>query len=217
MKYHLIAIMIGFAEATIQGLSVSHHQATVNFTEAHSMGHQYVFIKATEGSTYTDPMFAAHFASATEADFLRGSTHVAQPSSSSGSTQAKFFLSNGGGWNDDSITLPGVLDLGGECTGMGAQAMVDWIQAFGDEYEAATGRWPVLKADNNWWVQCTGNTKEFVSKTDLMIMHWAPSPGSVPGGWRFWTFWQYAENGAWGGNSEVFNGDADALKKMATG
>ena len=38
MKYHLIAIMIGFAEATIQGLSVSHHQATVNFTAPDSDG-----------------------------------------------------------------------------------------------------------------------------------------------------------------------------------
>jgi len=100
---------------------------------------------------------------------------------------------------------------------MGTRAIVDWIQAFGNEYESVTGRWPVLKVDNNWWVQCTGNTKEFVSKADLMLVHWSASPGSVPGGWNYWTFWQYAESGAWGGNSEVFNGNAEALKVLALG
>jgi GH25 family lysozyme M1 (1,4-beta-N-acetylmuramidase) len=217
MKSPLIVVMTGVTQATIQGISISHHQATVNFTEAHSMGLQFAFIKATEGTTYTDPKFSAHYASATTAGFLRGSAHIAQPLSSAGSTQANFFLSNGGGWNNDSVTLPGVLDLGGECTGMGTKAMKDWIHAFGEEYETATGRWPVLKADNSWWVQCTGNTKEFVNKTDLMLVHWGPSPGSVPGGWNHWTFWQYAENGAWGGNSEVFNGDTNELKVLAMG
>lgn len=217
MKLPLTAALIGLTHATIQGLSISRQEATVNFTEAHTMGLQYTFIKATEGTNYIDPKFSAHFTAATQAGYLRGSTHVAQPSSSTGSVQARFFLSNGGGWNNDSVTLPGVLDLGGECTGMDVKAMVDWIQAFGDEYQATAGRWPVIKTDNNWWVQCTGNTDQFVSKAALMLVHWGASPGNLPGGWNYWTFWQYAEGGAWGGNSEVFNGDSRALKGLAMG
>jgi GH25 family lysozyme M1 (1,4-beta-N-acetylmuramidase) len=217
MKTILIAVMAGLTQATIQGLSVSRYQTSVNFTEAHNMGLQYSFIKATEGTTYADPKFSAHYAAATKAGFLLGSAHTAQPFSSSGSTQAQFFLSNGGGWNNDSMTLPGLLDLGGECTGMDAKTTVDWIRAFGEEYEKTTGRWPVMKADNNWWVQCAGNTGEFVSKSALMLVHWGPSPGSLPGGWNYWTFWQYAQSGAWGGASEVFNGDSKALKALALG
>ncbi|KAF2679350.1 glycoside hydrolase family 25 protein [Lentithecium fluviatile CBS 122367] len=209
--------MIGLARANIQGISISRHQSFFNFTEAHSMGLQFAYVKATEGTTYTDPKFSAHYSSATDAGFVRGSTHISRPSASAGAAQARFFLSNGGGWNNDSMTLPGLLELGGDCTGKAGKEMVGWIQEFGDTYQVATGRWPVLKADNNWWVECTGNTRAFVSTTYLMLVHWAPSPGTIPGGWGYWTFWQYAESGAWGGNSEVFNGDATALKQLAEG
>jgi GH25 family lysozyme M1 (1,4-beta-N-acetylmuramidase) len=217
MKLLHILPLVTVVHATIQGISISRYQSVFNFTEAHSMGLRYAYIKATEGTTYTDPKYRTHYATANGAGFLCGGTHIAHPSASSGSAQADFFLSNGGAWQADAVMLPGLLDLNGDCAGMGAEAMVKWIQEFGDTYKAATGRWPVLKTENTWWVECTGNTKAFVDQTGLMLVRWGASPGSVPGGWRSWLFWQYAGNGAWGGNSAVFNGDADALRKLAEG
>jgi len=63
---------------------------------------------------YKSPHFSPQYTGATKAGLIRGSYHFALPDKSTGATQANYFASNGGGWSDDGITLPGALDL--ECT-----------------------------------------------------------------------------------------------------
>lgn len=94
-------------------------------------------------------MFSTQYDGATAAGLIRGAYHFAQPAESSGAAQAKYFASNGGGWSDDGITLPGALDIeynpsGDTCFGLSASAMVDWIEDFVTTYESETGRWPVI-------------------------------------------------------------------------
>ncbi|KAK3208572.1 hypothetical protein GRF29_77g1172416 [Pseudopithomyces chartarum] len=210
---------IGLQPRTVQGLDISHYQNKPNLSEAHTVGLSFVFIKATEGPTYKDPKFPTHFQEATDASFLRGGYHVARPDLSDGQDQARFFLSNGGGWTDDGKTLPGLLSIGieSDCAGMTIGETKQWIKSFVDEYEAATHRHPVIGTRNEWWVQCTGNTPEFNKQSALLLAHWGESVGTIPGGWRYATIWQYKEGGAWGGNSNIFTGDAEALKRLAIG
>lgn len=204
---------------TIQGLDISHYQNSPNLTEAHTVGLDFVYIKATEGPTYTDPKYATHFQEATDASFFRGGYHLARPSLSDGAQQAQFFLSNGGGWTADGKTLPGLLSIGldGDCEGLTVKEMREWIKGFVDEYVGATTRAPVIGTKNEWWVQCAGNTAEFNEKSALLLASWGDSVGMLPGGWQFATIWQYKEGGAWGGNSNIFGGDAAALKKFVDG
>ena len=211
--------LIGVKPRTVQGLDISHYQNKPNLSEAHTAGLSFVFIKATEGSTYKDPKFSTHYQEATDASFLRGGYHVARPELSNGRDQAQFFLSNGGAWNDDGKTLPGLLSIGieSDCAGMTVGATKQWIRAFIDEYEASTHQHPVIGTRNEWWVQCTGNTQDFNEESALLLAHWGESVGMIPGGWNFATIWQYKEGGAWGGNSNIFNGDAAALMKLAIG
>lgn len=204
---------------TIQGLDVSHHQNNPNLTEAHAVGLSFVYIKATEGPTYTDPKFNEHYREATDASFLHGGYHVARTDLSDGATQAQFFLSNGGGWTADGKTLPGLLSIGLEdnCAGLTPKETQQWIKGFVETYEGATNRSPLIGTRNEWWVECTGNTPEFNHKSPLLLANWGDSLGMLPGGWQFATIWQYKEGGAWGGNSNIFSGDADALRKLADG
>ena len=64
-------------------------------------------------AAFLDPNFSANYVGATNAGLIRGAYHFAHPDSSSGATQAKYFLAHGGGWSSDGITLPGALDI--EC------------------------------------------------------------------------------------------------------
>jgi hypothetical protein len=41
-------------------------------------------------------------------------------------------------------------------------------------------------------------------------------PGTLPYGWRFHTFWQHDDAGAFPGDQNVFNGDANRLRVPAT-
>lgn len=93
----------------------------------------------------------------------------------------------------------------------------EWIKAFVDAHEASTSRAPVIGTTNEWWVECTGNTPDFNQKSALLLVNWGDSVGMIPGGWQFATIWQYKEGGAWGGNSNIFSGDAEALKRLASG
>jgi GH25 family lysozyme M1 (1,4-beta-N-acetylmuramidase) len=64
-------------------------------------------------AAYTDPNFSANYNGAYNAGIIRGAYHFAHPDTSSGATQATYFLAHGGGWSADGKTLPGALDI--EC------------------------------------------------------------------------------------------------------
>ncbi|KAJ6582976.1 glycoside hydrolase family 25 protein [Mycena vulgaris] len=214
-----------------QGIDVSDFQPSVNWATVKANGVAFAYIKATEGSTFKSPTFSAQYTGATNAGLIRGSYHFAHPDSSSGATQAKFFLANGGGWSSDGITLPGALDIeynpsGAECYGLGAAAMVSWISEFSSTYHAATTRrvpsslpnFPVLiYTTTDWWTTCTGNSAAFSTNNPLWIAHYSSSIGTLPAGWSFTTLWQYADSGSNPGDQDLFNGDAAGLKRMATG
>lgn len=55
-------------------------------------GKQFVMIKASEGTSFTDPYFGANFAVAWAEGMVRGAYHFARPSANSGHDEAAFFL-----------------------------------------------------------------------------------------------------------------------------
>ncbi|KAI0367681.1 glycoside hydrolase family 25 protein [Pilatotrama ljubarskyi] len=208
--------------ANPKGIDISHFQGTVNFNTVKANGISFVYIKATEGTTFTDPDFSSHYTGATNAGLIRGAYHFAHPDVSSGATQAKFFLAHGGGWSSDGITLPGALDIeynpsGAECYGLSASAMVSWIKDFSNTYHSSTGVYPFIYTTTDWWKTCTGNSAAFASTNPLWIARYASSVGTLPAGWSYHTFWQYADSGPNPGDQDEFNGSMQGLKNLALG
>ncbi|KAI0760064.1 glycoside hydrolase superfamily [Fomes fomentarius] len=58
--------------AAPKGIDISHYQPSVNFNTVKANGLSFVYIKATEGTTYTDPSFSSHYVGATNAGLIRG-------------------------------------------------------------------------------------------------------------------------------------------------
>ncbi|KAI0262909.1 glycoside hydrolase family 25 protein [Gloeopeniophorella convolvens] len=213
--------------ANPEGIDVSHYQGTINWNTVKSHGVVFAYIKATEGTTYLDPKFSANYEGATKAGIIRGGYHFAHPDSSSGAAQAKYFLAHGGGWSGDGITLPGAIDLedrlsSAGCYGLTASQMVSWIKDFSNTYHSKTSPqlshiFPVIYTTTSWWIQCTGNSAAFASTNPLWIAHWASSIGPLPAGWKYTTFWQYADSGPNPGDQDKFNGDLAGLKRLASG
>ncbi|UNI18568.1 hypothetical protein JDV02_004828 [Purpureocillium takamizusanense] len=207
--------------ANVKGFDVSNHQKSVDFNKAYKDGARFVIMKATEGSTFVDPNFSKFHAGATKAKLIRGGYHFCRPDGARASTQASFFLKHGGGWSNDGITLPGMMDLEAtnghpQCYGMSAKAMVAWIAEFVDTYHKATKRYPMIYTGPAWWKACTGNSQAFKDKCPLVLAHYAGEIGPLPGGWKRHAIWQYDNHAPWGGDSDRFNGDSAALKKLAT-
>jgi GH25 family lysozyme M1 (1,4-beta-N-acetylmuramidase) len=205
------ATVLGFSvspaqAATVEGIDVSHHQGTVDWTRVRAAGIQFAYIKATEGNSYTDTAFDSNYVDAYRAGVIRGAYHFALPNRSSGTAQANFLLANGGAWSADSRTLPAALDLegnpyGATCYGLSQSAMRTWIADFLNRYRARTGRYAVIYTTTSWWTSCTGNYSGFWDHHPLWIARWSSSAGTLPSGASVWSFWQYAASGSVSGIS----------------
>ncbi|WP_175609272.1 GH25 family lysozyme [Streptacidiphilus griseoplanus] len=205
----------------VQGVDVSHYQGTINWTSVRNAGIQFAWIKATEGTSYKDPAFNTNYLNAYNAGVIRGAYHFARPDVSGGATQANYFASNGGAWSKDNLTLPGVLDIEGDCYGLSQSSMRSWILDFYNTYKSRTTRDIVIYTSPSWWSTCTGGWTGMASRSPLWVAHWttAASP-TVPTGFSAWTVWQYSSTGSVSGVSgnvdrDKFNGSRDRLLALA--
>jgi GH25 family lysozyme M1 (1,4-beta-N-acetylmuramidase) len=205
----------------LPGIDVSGYQGNLNWASiAPSIDFSYA--KATEGTYYTNPDFTNQYNGPYNAGLIRGSYHFAIPNNSSGSAQADYFIAHGGGWSADGKTLPGALDIeynpyGAECYGLSQASMVSWIWSFVNEYAAREHAYPVIYSTTDWWSTCTGNNSGFAAYDPLWIANYSASGGgTLPSGWGYYTFWQYADSGSQPGDQDVFNGAYSQLQVLAT-
>jgi GH25 family lysozyme M1 (1,4-beta-N-acetylmuramidase) len=216
--------LLGVVSAdAVNGFDVSGYQPNVNWQAQKANGADFVYIKATEGTTYINPSFSGQYSGATRTGLIRGAYHFALPDKSSGATQAEYFLSHGGGWSGDGRTLPGALDLeynpykGSQCYNLSPAAMVTWIKDFSNTYHSRTGRYPVIYTSTSWWKLCTGNNSSFGPSNPLWVARYASTVGPLPAGWHFFSFWQSADNGKYPGDQDIWNGSLANLQKFARG
>ncbi|MEU5614556.1 lysozyme [Streptomyces sparsogenes] len=208
--------------ATTEGVDVSSHQGNVAWSTLWNSGVRFAYVKATEGTSYTNPYFSQQYTGSYNVGMIRGSYHFALPDNSTGAAQATYFVNHGGGWSRDGKTLPGALDMeynpyGSTCYGKSASAMVSWIKDFTNTYKSLTGRDPVIYTSTSWWKSCTGNSSAFGSINPLWIPRYGSSVGELPAGWSFHTIWQYTSSGATVGDHNKFNGALDRVQALANG
>lgn len=212
--------------AGVKGLDVSGYQSGVDWKSLYAQGARFAYVKATEGTTYSSSSFAGQYNGAYAAGLVRGAYHFATPNTSSGATQAAYFVKNGGGWSADGKTLPPLLDVeygyNSTCWGLSPAAMVNWIADFSNTVLAKTGTRPAIYTTANWWNTCTGSSRAF-SANPFFVAQYPTSttasskPASLGASWSKWTFWQWSSTGPFPGDSDVFNGTMAALTLMAKG
>jgi GH25 family lysozyme M1 (1,4-beta-N-acetylmuramidase) len=201
------------------GIDVSGYQGNVAWGAAAGRGVRFAYIKATEGTYYRNPSFASQYNGSYNAGIIRGAYHFATPNTSSGATQANYFVDHGGGWSADGKTLPPALDLeynpyGSACYGKTHAQMVAWIRDFASTVKHRTGRDVVFYTSTSWWTLCTGNNASF-GNNPLWIPRYGSSVGALPASWSYQTIWQYADHGTSPGDADRFNGDYSRVKAFA--
>jgi len=204
------------------GMDVSSYQGNVDWNRAYNMGSRFAYTKATEGNYYTNPYFAQQYNGSAQSGMIRGAYHFANPRSTSGAEQARYFVRHGGGWSNDGITMPGLLDieynpypsLGNTCYNMSSADLTRWIRDFMETYRSLTGRYPMIYTANYWWRQCVGAT-EFGNHL-LHLANYNYYPGPMPAGWGNYDIWQFSSEGPFVGDSNFFPGTVHDLRALAT-
>lgn len=223
-QQRVVSLAATWQPAGIQGMDVSSHQPSVNWSRAWSQGSRFAYVKATEHTTYKNPLFAGQYNGAGSVGMYRGAYHFAIPTKeSSGAAQANYFVNNGGGWTADGRTLPPLLDieynpypdLGNTCYNFSPGQMVSWIRDFSNTMKARTGRLPMIYTTADWWNRCTGNSTAFADHPLHIARYNTAGPGSMPAGWSTWNVWQYSSTGPFEGDSNVWRGSAAELSWFA--
>ncbi|TWE10018.1 lysozyme [Rudaeicoccus suwonensis] len=204
---------------TTLGIDVSAYQGSVNWTSEWNSGVRWAYSKATEGNYYTNPSFAQQYNGSYNAGMIRGAYSFAIPNGASAVAQADYFVAHGGGWSADGKTLPGMLDVeynpyGASCYGLSQSAMVTWIRSWLAEYKKQTSRDAVIYTTTDWWSTCTGNSTAFNQNNPLWIARYASAPGTLPGGWGYYTMWQYTDSPI---DMDYFNGALSRVQALAAG
>jgi lysozyme len=209
----------------LHGPDVSSHQhpqgAGIDWSKVAGSGASFAFVKATEGTTYTNPYFAADYRKAHEAGLVRSAYHYARPRPdlASARDQADYFVSVAGK-ADARGDLPLTLDLE-ESGGLSPAQLVAWTHAFVDETTALTSRPVIVYTYPYFWQHAMADTSDFSDLPLWIASYRSGGPKSpLPGGWSSWTFWQYTANGRVAGIPAIvdrshFSGTESDLQALA--
>lgn len=91
----------------IRGIDISHHQGDITWSDIEFNTYSFVFMKATEGTTFIDPLFQKNMTEATNTTLYVGAYHYFT-FADSGREQALHFIAN---VHKELISLPPVIDL----------------------------------------------------------------------------------------------------------
>ena len=213
------------APSGLSGPDIASYQhpngAAIDWTAVRDSGQRWAFVKATEGTGYTNPYFAGDWHDSAAAGLYRGAYHYARPSTASGSAtaQAQYFA-NAIGPQQIPGTLPPILDLE-ESGGLSVPALVAWAHEFLRAVQADTGRLPMLYTYPNFWKNQMGGSAEFTQYPLWIASYGTTAPPAL--GWPHWTFWQYTSSGTVNGiatrggtDISVFNGTSLDLAALAS-
>lgn len=192
----------------LRGVDISHYQGKVDFTTLINQKIDFVYLKATEGTEYTDPTYADHVSQIQKINklkndsFFNGAYHFYDPDKDS-LEQASHFVSQ---VKSSGHNLPPVLDI--EVTQdvepeTIKQDLILWL----NHVEKALSCRPVLYSNGSFWSEILG--KDF-NKYSFWLADYAKKP-TLPQGLANWHIWQYSSKGRLSG---VENGvDLDVIVK----
>jgi lysozyme len=213
----LLSSLAALASAALNGIDVSSYQGTINWASVKAAGIQFVSTKATEGVTYTDPTLRENWAGLEREGITRCAYHFAHPSISA-VDQAHYFVNavEAVGGYKNSSTLQFMLDLE-DADGLSPAAVWEWVQSFMSTLQTLTGRPGIIYTGYYFWRDNVGNPTNNLN-APLWIAAYDAKP-LIPSAWKYYTFWQYDDNGritGINGNVDVdyLEGDAAQLEEL---
>jgi len=204
------------AGAVITGIDVASHQhprgAAIDWVQVAGAGHRFAYVKATEGTTYTNPWFVSDYAAVGAVGLYRGAYHYARPALplSTAEAQARYFVSVAGSATGP-MDLPLELDLE-ETGGLGQADLAEWARRFLAEVTRLTGKRPLVYTGRWFWQGYIGGYGDDIGQNyrlwtaDYRCQRFDGTLWCDPttdtynppiyGGWGQWTFWQNYSVGA---------------------
>ena len=200
----------------IQGIDVSHHNGAVDWPQVADAGIQFVYIKATQGTGYVDPMFVRNLAGAAAAGIAHGVYHYLSPMAQA-ADQATHFLTT----IDSKVgQLPPVVDVeptfaDGSNIDLWSRIPMDErvekVVKFCEAVRLGSGVNPMIYASPSFVEEMLGSDPR-LGDYDLWIAEYGVSAPRVPKPFADYRCWQHSELGTVAGagagvDLDVWNGE----------
>ena len=175
--------------ANVLGLDVSHWN-TVNWTNWATSGYKFAWIKATEGTAWTDPKYTEHRVAASVAGFKVGAYHYFRGAMNGGG-QAEYFYRVAG-----DNPLPPAIDVEGvNNAGIPQAVFASRLQECVARVSSLFGRKPVIYTSRSQWSLLVGSAPYIAAECDLWVAHYTTAAAPMlPLDWIEWKIWQYTTN-----------------------
>ena len=165
-------------------LDLSHHTGVVDFETMANLDIKWVYLKATEGTSWTDKAFLSNYNNAKAAGLKVGAYHFMSVKSSA-QAQANHFLET---IRDLDLDLIPVIDI--ECIGdYTPQQLVDSAKVILDAVESLYSCKPMIYASENYFNRYLGKDFEDYPRWVAKYSSQAPEIGVD------YTMWQISEKG----------------------
>jgi len=199
----------------IRGVDVSHYQGDIDWRVIASHGVSFAFMKATEGSAFTDPYFSRNLEGALQTDLYIGAYHFFS-FDSPGASQATHFIAT---VPKNNLMLPPVVDFeyyGNKLKNLpDRDKTVEELSAMLDILTRHYGKTPVIYVTKETYDRyiAGGFSKYPIWYRDVF---WSPRLSDG----REWTFWQFSNRHKIDGyvgkekyiDFNVFNGSREKFK-----
>lgn len=192
-------------KGSVYGIDVSHHQKQINWKKVKTwQGHKinFVYVKATEGTTYKDNTYKFNFYEAKKNHLLVGSYHYFRTTSAV-KTQFKNFVSVVKKQDQDLIPLIDVEEIGRFTTKQFNDSLKLFIQLIEKEYN----RKPMIYTVNSFYNRYLAGK---YTKYHFLIGRYGKNAPFMKDHSN-WTIWQFSESGRIDGISKAV--DIDVLNQ----
>ncbi len=193
----------------VWGIDVSRHQASIDWDEMFSRERpDFVFLKATEGTLITDPMYAVRRKKLADSGVLWGAYHFFGHRTP-GKEQAQNFIKTAGLSKGNLIP---VLDIENHRFFNDPDHLVREVSSFCNEIKKEYGVYPIIYASSRFYASYL--EKDFPANRYRL---WIADYSNIPD--RNWCFWQHTDRHPICGTSahvdrNVFYADREKLKDL---
>lgn len=192
------------SSSNVKIIDVSHHQGTIDWNKVKADGVMGVFIKATEGTSYKDPMLATNAKGALEAGLKVGYYHYSHPEQYDALSEATYFASVIASYKTD---FPHVLDVEGNASSVPSSKLTDWCAQWLTAVKQQTGQDTMLYTGASFAKTYLGKS---LGQWPLWVAHYGVDKPMDNGTWDKWAAFQYTSTGKV--NGIAGNVDMDAME-----
>lgn len=184
------------SKGNAQGIDISHHNGSVDWTKIAADGIAFAFLKASEGQSYRDSTFAGHLKAAKSAGLLVGAYHfvTARNEAAARAEAANFAGAIKAAGGVELLDFPPVMDYENNPGALSKVQINAVAKAFLMTLESLIDVKPMIYTGNSF---AANFDREFGSYRLWIAKYSDSAPTNIPA-WSKWAFWQYSD-GAQGG------------------